>query len=231
MTPRALTAVLAPALLLLGSAAPGRTAVPAATGTPPGELRFERLNRVYTEVAPEIQPLEEGPVTVRLSSPRNSLTVISHLLRLEPGAGNSHTADLRIEFTGKGWLVADVEVGGVGSRLEDEVVVPPQALELQGRLRLRKVRGGYEVTPEQLPRRVAVRIQSGIGRRLVDLCDGVSQLPFTAIDCPALEEALSRAVVTLPPPGESFLLSDAELTPQERRQLDGYLAGAPGGGR
>jgi hypothetical protein len=208
----------------LGGAARGRTAGLDAGST--GELRFERLNRVYNEAAPEIQPIEEGPLSVQLSSPRNSLTVISHLLRLEPGAGNSHTADLRIEFSGKGWLVAEVTVAGVGSRLEDEVVVPPQTLEMQGRLRLRKVRGGYEVTPEQLPRQVAVRIQSGIGRRLVDLCDGVSQLPFTAVNCPALEQALSRAVITLPPAGESFLLADAELTPQERQRLDGYLGSA-----
>jgi hypothetical protein len=215
-------AALVPALLLLGGVAPGRSA-----GL--GQFQFGRLNRGYSEVAPDILPIEEGPVTIRLSSPRNQLIVRSHLLRLEPGAGNSHSAELRIEFMGKGWLVADVDVGGASTRFQDEVQVPPQAVELQGRLRLRRVRGGYEVTPEQLPRRVGVRIQSGIGRRIIDLCDGVSALPFTDVDCPALDQALSRAVVPLPAPGESFLLEDAELTPQERQQLDGYLS--PGSAR
>ena len=188
-----------------------------------GQFQLSRLNRGYSEVAPEIQPIEEGPVTIRLSSPRNHLIVRSHLLRLEPGIGNSHSAELRVEFMGKGWLVADVEVGGASTRFQDEVQVPPQALEMQGRVRLRRVRGGYEVTPEQLPRNVRVRIQSGIGRQIVNLCDGVSVLPFTDVDCPALERELTRAVVPLPAPGESFLLEDAELTAQERQQLDGYL--------
>jgi hypothetical protein len=223
VTTRALAAVLAPALLLLGGVVPGQGA--AVSGD--GELRFERFNRGYDQAVPEILPIEEGPVTVRLSSPRNSLTVRSHVLRLEPGAGSSYTADLRVEFSGKGWLVADVDVGGVSTRLQDEVKVPPQALEVQGRIRLRKVRGGYEVTPEQLPHSVSVRIESGIGRSLVDLCDGVSVLPLASlgdVDCVALERSLSRATVPLPAAGESFLLEDADLTPPERRRLDGYLA-------
>jgi hypothetical protein len=225
---RALAVVLAPALLLWGGVAPGQGAAV------PGELRFERFNRGYDQVAPEILPIEEGPVTVRLSSPRNSLTVRNHAVRLEPGAGNSYTADLRIEFSGKGWLVADVDVSGVSTRLQDEVKVPPQELEMQGRIRLRKVRGGYEVTPEQLPHSVSVRIESGIGRSLVDLCDGVSALPLAPlgdVDCTALERSLSRAVVPLPAAGESFLLEDADLTASERRQLDGYLSRGAGGAR
>jgi hypothetical protein len=31
-------------------------------------------------------------------------------------------------------------------------------------------------------------------------------------------------VVPLPPAGESYLLEDADLTPEERSQLDAYLA-------
>jgi len=222
---QALAAVLVPALLLSAEVGPGARAVSGA----PGNLRFEKLNRTYSQVALEILPVEEGPVTVRLSSPRNSLVVRSHSLRLEPGAGNSFTADLQVEFLGKGWLVADVEVGGLSTRLQDEVQVPAQALEMQGRVRLRKVRGGYEVTPEQLPQSISVRIQSGIGKRLVELCEGVSSLPFTDVDCPALEQALTRAVVPLPAAGETFLLEDADVTPAEQRQLDGYLRDLRGG--
>jgi hypothetical protein len=213
----ALSSAVVSALLVLGGV------VGAAV---PGQFQFQRLNRGYSEVAPEILPIEEGPVTIRLSSPRNNLIVRNHLLRLEPGAGNSFSADLRIEFMGKGWLVADVDVAGAGTRLQDEVLVPPQALEMQGRVRMRRVRGGYEVTPEQLPRRISVRIQSGVGRKIVNLCDGVSSLPFTSFDCASLEQRLSRAVVPLPAAGESFLLEDADLTPQERQQLDGYLRGS-----
>jgi hypothetical protein len=208
-------------LLLLGTVS--AIAVSGAVGAGLGQFELGRLNRGYREVAPEIQPIEEGPVTIRLSSPRNSLIVRHHLLRLEPGIGNSHSAELRIEFMGKGWLVADVEVGGASTRFQDEVQVPPQALEMQGRVRLRRVRGGYEVTPEQLPQNVRVRIQSGIGRQIVNLCDGVSVLPFTEVDCAALEQELTRVAVPLPAAGESFFLEDAEMTAQERQHLDSYL--------
>jgi hypothetical protein len=81
------------------------------------------------------------------------------------------------------------------------------------------------VTPEQLPPSIRVRIQTGIGRRLLDLCEGVSSLPFTDVDCPALEQALTRAVVPLPAAGETFLLEDADVTPMEREELDSYLKG------
>jgi hypothetical protein len=196
----------------------------------PGALRFARLNRGYSGIAPTLAPIEQGPVTIRLSSPRNDLTLRDNSLRLEPGAGGSNSAELRLEFSGKGWLVADVEMGGVSSRLQDEVVVPPQVLEMQGRVRVRKVRGGYEVTPEQLPRQVSVRIQSGLGQQLVELCDGASAL-LTELDCPGLQRSLSRAVVPLPAPGETFMLADSDLSPEERQQLEAYLSDAAGSSR
>lgn len=213
---RRLCATLALVALVLLVSRPGGTAVP-------GQIQLERLNRSYSEVAPEIMPVVEGPLTVRLSSPRNQITVRRHLLRLEPGSGGSHSADLSIEFQGKGWLVADVEAGPVATRLQDEVLVPPQVAKLQGRVRIRRVQGGYGITPEQLPERLGVRIQSGIGRQLVNVCDGASVL--LALDCPGLERSLSRAVIPLPEAGEEYLLEDAELTAAERSQIDGYLSG------
>lgn len=208
------TLVFIPFVLLASQ--PGGTAVP-------GQIELQRLNRSYSELAPDILPVIEGPLTVRLSSPRNQIVVRRHLLRLEPGAGGSHSADLSIEFQGKGRLVADVEAGPVATRLQDEVLVPPQVAQLQGRVRIRRVQGGYGITPEQLPERLGVRIQSGIGRQIVNVCDGASVV--LDLDCPRLEQSLSRAVIPLPAVGEEYLLEDAELTPAERSQLDGYLAG------
>ena len=213
---RRLCATFAFVALVLLASRPGGTAVP-------GQIQLQRLNRSYSEVAPEIFPVVEGPLTVRLSSPRHQITVRRHLLRLEPGSGGSHSADLSIEFQGKGWLVADVAAGPVATRLQDEVLVPPQVAKIQGRVRIRKIQGGYGITPEQLPKRLGVRIQSGIGRQLVNVCDGASVL--LALDCPGLERSLSRAVIPLPEAGEEYLLEDAELTAAERSQIDGYLSG------
>jgi hypothetical protein len=210
----------APSVLLLLVLLTGR---PGGTASVPGQIQLQRLNRSYSEVAPDILPVTEGILTVRLSSPRNQITVRKHLLRLEPGSGGSHSADLSIEFQGKGWLVADVEAGPMATRLQDEVLVPPQVAKIQGRVRIRRVQGGYGVTPEQLPEKLGVRIQSGIGRQLVNVCDGASVL--LALDCPSLEQSLSRAVIPLPAAGEEYLLEDAELTAAERSEIDSYLAG------
>ena len=211
---RRLCATLVFVALALLASRPGGTAVP-------GQVQLQRLNRSYSEVAPDILPVVEGPLTVRLSSPRNQITVRRHLLRLEPGAGGSHSADLSIEFQGKGWLVADVEAGPLATRLQDEVLVPPQVAKIQGRMRIRRVQGGYGITPEQLPEKLGVRIQSGIGRQLVNVCDGASVL--LALDCPGLERSLSRAVIPLPEAGEEYLLEDAELTAAERSQIDDLI--------
>ena len=197
-----------------------------ASAQAPGQFRFDRLNREYREIAPEIQPIVDGPVTVRLSSPRSNLILRNHLLRLEPGVGGSHSADLRVELEGSGWLVADVSIGGLATRLQDQVTVPAQAISLQGQVRLRRSPEGYLITPEQLPKQVAIKIQSAVGQQIVELCDGVAALPLTALDCPSLRQTLSRAVVPLPAAGESYLLENADLTPQERQRLDDYLRSA-----
>jgi hypothetical protein len=206
-------------LLLLGAAA-----VP----SPPGQFRFVRFNRSYPEVVPRIAPIVEGPLKIQLTAPRSNLTLRSHLLRLEPGPGGSHTAELRVEFLGKGWLVADVDVAGfTGTRLQDQVMVPPQAATLEGRVRVAREPGAWVVTTEQLPKQLRVKIQSGVGNQIVGFCDRIPTL-LADLDCARLDQALSSAVVPLPPPGESYLLEDADLTPQERRQLDAYLSASRG---
>jgi hypothetical protein len=200
-------------LLLLGAAAPA----------PPGQIRFARLNRTYPDAVTEIAPVSEGLVTIRLSSPKNQMTLRNHVLRLEPGAAGSHSAELRVEFEGKGVLVADVDVAGFGTRLQDNVVVPPQAANLEGRVTVRKVAEGYMVRPEQLPPRVAVRIESGLAGRVVGVCESASRISLAEMDCAGLASRLSKASIPLPAAGEEFLLEAAELTPAERQQLDSYL--------
>lgn len=194
-----------------------------AAPAPPGQLRFARLNRTYPDAVSDIAPVTEGLVTIRLSSPKNQMTLRNHLLRLEPGPGGSHSAELRVEFEGKGVLVADVDVAGFGTRLQDNVVVPPQAANLEGRVTVRKVPEGYLVRPEQLPPRVAVRIESGLAGRVVGVCQSASRISLAPMDCAGLASRLSRASVPLPSAGEEFLLEAAELTAAERQQLDSYL--------
>src|SRR5262245_6147234 len=124
----------------------------------PGQFRFERFNRSYPEIVPDIAPIEQGPLTIQLSSPKRNLTLRSHFLRLEPGPGGSHSAELRVEFQGKGWIVADLDVAGMAAtRLQDEVLVPPQAAVLEGRVRVAREPGAYVITTEQLPKQMRVK--------------------------------------------------------------------------
>jgi hypothetical protein len=219
MRAKRLLFTLIPAVLFLGAAP-----VP----SPPGQFRFERFNRSYPEVVPQIAPIVQGPLRIQLSAPKSNLTLRSHFLRLEPGPGGSHTAELRVEFLGKGWLVADVDVAGfTGTRLQDQVTVPAQAATLEGRVKVTREPGAYVVTTEQLPKQIRVKIQSGIGSQIVGFCDRVPTL-LGDLDCERLDQALSSAVVPLPPPGESYLLEDADLTAQERQQFETYLAASRG---
>ncbi|MGH9362633.1 MAG: hypothetical protein ACRD2T_12025 [Thermoanaerobaculia bacterium] len=211
---RAVLPVLA--LALLGAA-------PVATPEPGLRVRFERANRTYRDLAPEIATFQEGDLSLRLSSPRNAVAVRDHFLRLEPGAGGSHAAELTLTFEGSGWLVADVTMGGVTRRLEDEVRMPRQTKTLEGRAKVARVEGGYRITPEQLPRQVEVAVRSGVGDSLLDLCASMALMPALAVDCSGVEKAVRTLVVALPEPGESLLLPEGTLTREERRLLDDYL--------
>ena len=62
----------------------------------------------------------------------------------------------------------------------------PQAANLEGRVKVRKVAGGYGVTPEQLPPRVAIRIESGIAGRVVSVCESASRISLSEMDCAGL---------------------------------------------
>jgi hypothetical protein len=189
----------------------------------PGPFEFERLNRSYSDVAPEIVPVTEGMVDVRLSSPNHQLTVIDHSLRLEPAQGGVHTGELRVEFEGRGLLVADIDVAGFGTRMQDQVVVPRQIANLEGRVSVKRAPGGYQVILEELPPRLGVRIESELAGRIVRTCESAVQFSQADIDCSGLNRKLSNVVFPLPRSGEIYLLEETELTPDERQQLDAYL--------
>jgi hypothetical protein len=177
-----------------------------------------------------VDPITEGPLTVRLSSPSNKLVLVSNALRLEPGADGLYTADLEVRFYGKGRVVADVDVSGVAKRFTDDVVVLPQTRRLEGRVRVARSGDGYLLVPERLPRELPVSIRSTLGNDIVGLCERVASLPFSDLDCSGLDRALSTARVPLPHAGEGFYLARTDLTPDERRQIETYLVRSRVGG-
>ncbi len=168
----------------------------------------------------DLQPITQGPVTVDLSSPSHTLVLKSNRLVLTP-EGGAHRAHLELELLGKGQLIADLEGAGLQTRLQDELFVPPQTLSLDGKVRMRRIEGGYEVTALESPAQVELAIQSKLTNDILGLCDGVAL--FTGLDCAALERALTRAKIPMPAAGGTYLLPDADLTEADRAALDAYL--------
>ena len=66
----------------------------------------------------------------------------------------------------------------------------------------------------ELPRRVEVRIQSKLANQLVSWCEGLALL--LPMDCAGMERSLAVAAIPMPEPGGEYLLTDAELTPEDR---------------
>lgn len=186
-------------------------------------LSFPSLNRTYHMDGSEIEPVRQGRVTVHLSSPANTLVVKGHSVELQPLADGSYRSRVVLDLLGKGDLVARFEAGegGASSPMRDEIVVPRQTLDLEGRVRFRRVPSGWEVTALELPREVKVDIRSRLGNSLVATCEQLAA--FLGLDCTGLDRGLSRVDVPLPDPGSVFLLEEADLTDEETRLLDAYL--------
>lgn len=196
----------------------------AATAWASESMRFPltRLNGVHTNLAPDIAPIQRGPVTVRVESPSHRVAVHGNQLSLvasdsDPGIV---AADFEIEFEGEGHLIANIEAM-VTSRLEDEVAIPRQTLRLAGLIRVRPADDGYWITLVDMPDTVQITIESKLLRQLVDLCDGFAS--FLPVSCDGLADEASRATIPLPPAGEEVLLPNAYLSDDERARFDSFV--------
>ncbi len=223
--PIALAALLVPLALVAPQAAPGAgAAAKKAAGTT--TLVFERLNGTYEDLGGNLRPVVSGPVTVRISSDSNELTLIEHRLELTPLGGGEHRGRLSARFRGRAHLTLAVEVGGLPTRLEDDVRVLEQERILPGRFRVERAPEGYALTMLELPPDMPVEIESDLGKDLVALCDRVTFFLPGGSGCDGLDRALSNPRVPLPKPGAKIFLDAADLTPAERAALDAYLAAA-----
>jgi hypothetical protein len=216
-TPRRAVFVLALALsasaVLLGAAAPDA-------------MRFGKLNRTYADFVPAFEEYVQGGIRVRLSSPKQALVLRDNRVRLTPEAGGLFAGAVELDVQGKGTLVADLDFGPLAERLTEEVIVPPQTIQVAGKVRLRRVAGGYEIVPVELPASIAVAIQSPRVNTILTLCDQAALLSLGSIQCAGLDRAMTRPSIPLPS-GQSFTLHDADLDDADRRELDALLPPAP----
>lgn len=211
---------LALSILMLGVAASAR----------PAEFEFAKLNRVYSQFVDQLEPVVLGPVEVLLRSPRHQLQLSRHHAWLEPAAEGTHRIRVEIELQGSGTIDAVLRAAGLEGKLEDELTLPLQTLQMDGRIRLARSPTGWQIALVEAPESVEVVIQSQLAGRLVPVCRQMA-LVLVNFDCGALEQALSRIQVPLPAPGTEFLLPIEEVSPEEAKALDRYLDEAAAGSR
>ncbi len=218
--PRWVVAVILAAVLARPAGAPA---------APQGglELSFPSLNRLYPDLSAEAAPVAWGPLTVRLSSPKASLRLTAHRLRLEPLADGTHRVWGEATFSGAGEAVADIQAAGLAHRQTDQLVLPRQTRQGTGTVRIVRATDAYWVTALESPASIELKVHSGLARDLVGWCEGTALLSLLGAECGALERILSHATVPLPPPGTTYRIAFSELEPSERADLDRYLARDP----
>ena len=206
--------VLGLVIFLLGGAEPGAGE----------EIELQFLNGAYTDLDSDLEPVREGPLVIRFSSPDHEVRVNGNRVVLTPVAADILYATLEVDFEGEGHLVADIEGLGVNSRYTDEVAAPRQTVRVAGKIRLMRVVGGYLVTVEEAPPAVNLEIRSALAQRIVKLCRTLAKIPFVRLNCSGLETSLSVVTVPLPQPGEQFLVPEEDLTEEERAFFDRFTA-------
>lgn len=188
----------------------------------PGKIELGFLNGDYQELDQRLKPVQQGPLTITLTSPDHRLKVHRNELVFKPRADGVIDARVEVDFEGDGDLVADLEGVGVATRFNDKVAVRRQLMVVEGTARLERIEGGYQVTLVEKPTASPVEIESRMMSQIVDLCSGLDSLPLLALDCPALDRSLTHLAPPLPEPGEQFFLSSDRLSAKERKFFDRY---------
>ena len=188
------------------------------------KLELQRLNRTYSDLVGELAPLRYDPLTIRLSSPKQTVIVHANRVALEPRGGGRFGVAAEIDLSGKGSLIADLELaGGEPQRMADEVVLPPQTLRVDAEVTVARVEGGYRVVALELPPSLRVDIRSRMVGELIQACAGMALLTLGALDCAPVTDALERPRLPLPGPGAELFLADADLTDADRAAIDALL--------
>jgi hypothetical protein len=188
------------------------------------EFSFPRLNGQHTFSEVVTAPSEWGPLHVQIRVRNALLRILSHRLYLSPLEDGTHRARIIARVEGSGAVSAETTVLGFSTQQADEVLLPAQDQRLSGRVRLDRDATVYRVTAVDLPRYATVQIQSRLGERLGQWCDGIPLLETLGGDCAEVRRALTWVRVSLPKPGETYEIRREELTQQERETLDRYLA-------
>ena len=214
--------------LLLGLAAVplqaqgGLSAAPVDEANPGIELDF--LNTVYQDLDSGLEPVTQGPLTIRFSSPTHRLEVFANRLWLTPLDGERFRVDAEVDFGGGGRLIADIEGAGLQQRFEDVVVAPRQTVQAQGEVTVRRLPDGYLFTMASADAKTTVRMESGFAQQIGSLCGVMALMPMMSLDCGPLKHALTHLGIPLVPQGTEMFLPAAWLDDDARQYLDKMIS-------
>ena len=205
-------------------------AVLAAVGLPAADVGvdfpFDRAYGTYENVDIETLPMSNGVVDLRLSSPKNTVTLESGSLHLEPAEDGLHKAVLQVAFSGEGQLVTEVDFGTIPSRFEDQVRFPRQEHTVTAWVTIEPEEDGYRFVSKEMPETIRIEIESSRAEGLVGFCRRMSLFFAGDAGCEKLASMLSNPRVPLPKPGSDFLVRRSDLTEAECERMDLYLAGS-----
>lgn len=185
---------------------------------------LERLNGTHRDLGGGVKEIQNGPVTVRPSSPTNRFELLGNRLELTPLGEGVHQADFWVKFEGEADVEAEIMVGMLsGGTLTDEVTVPEQETTIRSQIRLVRQEEDYLITVVDSPEEFDIYVQSRLAAQIVSMCESLTRFTFGS-DCDGLDSALSHPNVPMPKEGKEFVLESGQLTEDEQRQLDAYLA-------
>lgn len=193
------------------------------------DFPFDRMYGTYENVEIETLPMSNGAIRLQLSSPKNTVTLESGHLHLEPAEDGLHKAVLQVAFSGEGRLITEVRIGTIPARFEDQVRFPSQEHMVTAWVAIEAVEDGYRIVTEELPETLQIELESSRAADLVRFCRQMSLFFAGDAGCEQLESMLSNPQVPLPRPGSDFLVRRSALSESERRRLDLYLAGSSKG--
>lgn len=185
---------------------------------------FERLNGTHSDLGGGVREIQNGLVTVRPTSSSNRFELLGNRLELTPEGEGVHQADFWVHFEGEADVAAEIMIGRVPSgTLTDEVTVPNQERTIRSRIKLEPQEEDYLITIVSSPDDFSIMVRSKLAGQIVGMCESLTRFAFGS-SCDGLDAALSNPDVPMPEPGEQFVLESGQLTEDEKRQLDGYLA-------
>ncbi|MEM1203383.1 MAG: hypothetical protein AAGN66_09170 [Acidobacteriota bacterium] len=193
-------------------------------------ISIEALNGTFEQLDGGLQPIQQGPVTIVITSPEHRLQVFANRFKLSPHASGDGTLDAELDVRLEGWgeLVAELVTGaGEPTRFEDTVTAGRQWVRAAARVKLEKAEGGYELTFLEAERpSVDIVIKSGLAKQLVDTCRAFAALPLFGggLDCDSVAASLAVARIPYPDPGTVYLVHGELLTSEERIYFDVHAA-------